>query len=50
MQGVPYRSVVDALMCMMVGTLPGLAAAIVILSQFVVDPCPPQWRCLKQVL
>uniref|UniRef100_A0AAV1U2G4 RxLR effector candidate protein n=1 Tax=Peronospora matthiolae TaxID=2874970 RepID=A0AAV1U2G4_9STRA len=50
MQGVPYRSAVGALMHLMVGTLPDLAASVGVLSQFAADPCPTHWQALKRVL
>ncbi|CAH0517400.1 unnamed protein product [Peronospora belbahrii] len=50
MKGVPYRSAVGALMYLMVGTHPDLAAAVVALSQFAADPCPTHWQALKRVL
>ena len=40
MKDVPYRSAVGALMYLMVGTRPDLAAAVGTLSQFAADPCP----------
>jgi len=50
MQGVPYRSAVGAVMYLMVGTRPDLAAAVGVLSQFAADPCPTHWQALKRVL
>uniref|UniRef100_A0AAV1UQ06 Integrase catalytic domain-containing protein n=1 Tax=Peronospora matthiolae TaxID=2874970 RepID=A0AAV1UQ06_9STRA len=50
MQGVPYRSAVGALMYLMVGTRPDLAASVGVLSQFAADPCPTHWQALKRVL
>ncbi|KAF1328880.1 Retrovirus-related gag-pol polyprotein, partial [Globisporangium splendens] len=50
MKGVPYRSAVGALMYLMVGTRPDLAAAVGTLSQFAADPCPTHWQDLKCVL
>ena len=50
MKGVPYRSAVGALMYLMVGTRPDLAAAVGALSQFAADPCPTHWQALKRVL
>ena len=50
MKSVPYRSAVGALMYLMVGTRPDLAAAVGALSQFAVDPCPTHWQALKRVL
>lgn len=49
-KGVPYRIAVGALMYLMVGTRPGLAAAVGALSQFAADPCPTHWQALKRVL
>ncbi|KAF1328946.1 Gag-pol polyprotein, partial [Globisporangium splendens] len=49
MKGVPYRSAVGALMYLMVGTRPDLAAAVGTLSQFAADPCPTHWQALKRV-
>ena len=40
MKGVPYRSAVGALMYLIIGTRPDLAAAVGTLSQFTADPCP----------
>ena len=50
MKGVPYRSAVGALMYLIAGTRPDLAAAVGILSQFAADPCPTHWQALKRVL
>ncbi|KAF1318371.1 Integrase catalytic core protein, partial [Globisporangium splendens] len=50
MKGVPYRSAVGALMYLMVGTRPDLAAAVGTLSQFAADPCLTHWQTLKRVL
>ena len=50
MKGVPYRSAVGAVMYLMVGTRPDLAAAVGVLSQFAADPCPTHWQALKRVL
>jgi hypothetical protein len=50
MKGVPYRSAVGAIMYLMVGTRPDLAAAVGTLSQFAADPCPTHWQALKRVL
>ncbi|KAF1334706.1 Integrase catalytic core protein, partial [Globisporangium splendens] len=50
MKGVPYRSAVGAVMYLMVGTRPDLAAAVGTLSQFAADPCPTHWQALKRVL
>ena len=50
MKGVPYRSAVGAVMYLMVGTRPDLAAAVGTLSQFASDPCPTHWQALKRVL
>lgn len=50
MKNVPYRSAVGALMYLMVGTRPDLAAAVGTLSQFAADPCPTHWQALKRVL
>ena len=50
MKGVPYRSAVGALMYLMIGTRPDLAAAVGALSQFAADPCPTHWQALKRVL
>ena len=49
MKGVPYRSAVGAVMYLMVGTRPDLAAAVGTLSQFASDPCPTHWQALKRV-
>ena len=49
MKGVPYRSAVGAVMYLMVGTRPDLAAAEGTLSQFASDPCPTHWQALKRV-
>jgi transposase InsO family protein len=49
MTGVPYRSAIGALMYLMVGTRPDLAAAVGVLSQFAADPCPTHWQALKRV-
>ncbi|CAI5714757.1 unnamed protein product [Peronospora destructor] len=50
MNDVPYRSAVGALMYLMVGTRPDLAAAVGTLSQFAAGPCPTYWQALKRVL
>jgi hypothetical protein len=50
MQNVPYRSAVGAVMYLMVGTRPDLAAAVGVLSQFAADPCLTHWQALKRVL
>ncbi|CAI5717297.1 unnamed protein product [Hyaloperonospora brassicae] len=50
MKGVPYRSAVGAVMYLMVGTRPDLAAAVGTLSQFAANPCPTHWKSLKRVL
>ena len=50
MKGVPYQSAVSALMYLMVGTHPDLAAAVGSLSRFASDPCPTHWQALKRVL
>ncbi|KAF1332493.1 hypothetical protein FI667_g3402, partial [Globisporangium splendens] len=50
MKDVPYRSAVGAVMYLMVGTCPDLAAAVGTLSQFASDPCPTHWQALKRVL
>ena len=49
MKGVPYRSAVGAVMYLMVGTRPDLAAAVGVLSQFAADPCPTHWQAIKRV-
>jgi hypothetical protein len=49
MKDVPYRSAVGALMYLMVGTRPDLAAVVGALSQFAADPCPTHWQALKRV-
>ena len=50
MKSVPKRSAVGALMYLMVGTRPDLAAAVGSLSQFASDPCPTHWQALKYIL
>ncbi|TMW61094.1 hypothetical protein Poli38472_014555 [Pythium oligandrum] len=50
MKDVPYRNAVGALMYLMVGTRPDLAASVGTLSQFAADPCPTHWQALKRVL
>ncbi|OWZ18480.1 RxLR effector protein [Phytophthora megakarya] len=49
MANVPYRNAVGCLTNLMVGTRPDLAAAVGVLSQFAVDPCPTHWQALKRV-
>ena len=49
MKNVPYRSIVGALMYLMVGSRPDLATAVGTLSQYAADPCPTYWQALKRV-
>ena len=50
MKGVTYRSAVGAVMYLMVGTRPDVAASVGVLSQFAADPCPTHWQAPYRVL
>ena len=50
MQDVPYRSAVGAVMYLMFGTRPDLAASVEVLGEFASGPCLTHWKALKRVL